>query len=106
LFADANVGTGYDVTGLFFGGGLTQLINQIVGILAVGAFTVIFSVVAWMVLKAVFGMRVSLEEEINGLDIGEHGMEAYSGFVKEADVLSGSRAGGISGVDLTSRSEV
>jgi len=106
LFADANVGTGYDVTGLFFGGGLTQLINQIVGILAVGAFTVTFSVVAWMVLKAVFGMRVSLEEEINGLDIGEHGMEAYSGFVKEADVLSGSRAGGISGVDLTSRSEV
>jgi ammonium transporter, Amt family len=105
LFA-ADVGTGYDVKGLFFGGGVTQLINQIIGVLACCAFTLVFSAVAWMVLKAVFGMRVSLEEEINGLDIGEHGMEAYSGFVKEADIFGASRSSNVSGVDLPSRSEI
>ena len=39
------------------------------------------------------GIRVSEQEELQGLDIGEHGMEAYSGFVKEADILSGGGAG-------------
>jgi ammonium transporter, Amt family len=106
LFADPSTLPGYEVAGLFFGGGITQLVNQLIGTLAVAAFTIVFSAVAWMILKAVFGLRVSPEEEIQGLDIGEHGMEAYSGFVKEADVLSGSRASGISGVDITSRSEI
>ena len=71
------------VAGLFFGGGVTQLGIQIVGILAIGAFTVIFSGVVWMILKSVLGMRVDPEEEMKGLDIGEHGMEAYSGFLKD-----------------------
>lgn len=75
--------------GLFFGGGIGLLINQIVGILTVGGFTVAFSTVCWYALKATVGIRVSQEEEHRGLDIGEHGMEAYSGFVKEADILSG-----------------
>ena len=75
--------------GLLFGGGIQLLINQIIGIVAIGAFTVIFSGAVWMGLKSTLGIRVSLEEEINGLDIGEHGMEAYTGFVKEADVLYG-----------------
>ena len=93
-------------SGLFHGGGLSQLINQIIGIVAIGAFTVIFALVVWLILKSLFGMRVGMEEEINGLDIGEHGMEAYSGFVKEADVMSGSRAGGISGADWQRSSEM
>ena len=74
--------------GLFYGGGPAQLIAQIIGILAIGAFTVIFSVVAWGILSATIGIRVTQEEEIEGLDIGEHGMEAYAGFVKEADTIS------------------
>jgi Amt family ammonium transporter len=45
------------------------------------------------------GLRVTLEEEIEGLDIGEHGMEAYSGFVKESDVLGNSFGARISGID-------
>lgn len=110
LFANPNnfpQGGGEDaIAGLFYGGGIGQLINQIIGIVAIGLFTAIFSVVVWTILKAIFGLRVALEEEINGLDIGEHGMEAYSGFVKEADVLAGSRASGISGVDVASQSEV
>lgn len=79
--------------GLFFGGGLDQLIAQIIGVVAIGAFTVIFSAIVWTILKVTIGIRVGEEEERQGLDISEHGMEAYSGFVKEADVLA---AGGSS----------
>ena len=78
------------IAGLFYNGGISQLINQIIGVVSIGAFTLIFSVVAWYAIKAIFGIRVSSKEEINGLDIGEHGMEAYSGFVKESDVIGGS----------------
>jgi len=66
------------------------LINQIIGIVAVGAFTLIVSGIVWTILKATLGIRVTPEEELEGLDIGEHGMEAYSGFVKESDIVAGS----------------
>ncbi|NJL02697.1 MAG: ammonium transporter [Spirulinaceae cyanobacterium RM2_2_10] len=69
----------------FFGG--ANILAQIVGILSIGGFTVVFSSIVWLILKATLGIRVSVEEEVEGLDIGEHGMEAYSGFVKEADTL-------------------
>ena len=68
--------------------GTGNIITQIIGIVAIGAFTVIFSAIVWTILKVTIGIRVGEEEERIGLDIGEHGMEAYSGFVKEADVLS------------------
>ncbi|HAC63079.1 MAG TPA: ammonium transporter [Cyanothece sp. UBA12306] len=93
-------------SGLFYGGGISQLISQIIGIVAIGLFTVIFSGAVWIGLKATLGIRVSPEEEINGLDIGEHGMEAYHGFVKEPDGFAGSQSGGISGVDLHTGSGV
>lgn len=70
--------------GLFFGGNFTQLLHQIVGILAVGGMTVLLSTIFWLALKVTLGIRVTPEEELEGLDIGEHGMEAYSGFLKEA----------------------
>ena len=73
--------------GLFYGGGINQLVIQFVGALSVGGFTVLFSAVVWVVLKSVFGLRVAAEEELAGLDIGEHGMEAYAGFVKDASAL-------------------
>lgn len=69
--------------GLFFGGDFTQLMHQIVGVLAVGGMTVLLSTIFWLALKATLGIRVTPEEELEGLDIGEHGMEAYSGFLKE-----------------------
>jgi Amt family ammonium transporter len=69
--------------GLFFGGGLTQLLHQLVGIVTVGGMTVLLSTIFWLALKATLGIRVTPEEELEGLDIGEHGMEAYSGFLKE-----------------------
>ena len=73
--------------------GTGNFITQLIGIIAIGAFTLIFSGIVWSILKATIGIRVSEHEEIQGLDIGEHGMEAYSGFVKEADILTGGSAG-------------
>jgi Amt family ammonium transporter len=67
--------------GLFFGGGTKQLIAQLLGVLAVGAYVVPVSAICWLIIKAVVGLRVSPHEEVEGLDIGEHGNEAYHGFV-------------------------
>lgn len=83
--------------GLLLGGGFTQVIPQVVGILSVGGFTVLISTIFWLALKATLGIRVTPEEEIVGLDIGEHGMEAYSGFLKEAGPGGVAKSGGISG---------
>lgn len=69
--------------GLLMGGGFTQLWPQIVGIVSVGGFTVLGSTISWYIVKAIAGLRVHNEEEVIGLDISEHGMEAYSGFMKE-----------------------
>jgi Amt family ammonium transporter len=66
---------------LLYGGGAEQLIIQLKGILAVGVYTLIVSAVVWVIIKAVLGLRVTPEEEIEGLDHGEHGNEAYHGFV-------------------------
>ncbi len=66
--------------GLFYGGGSEQFIDQLIGVLACGAYVVIVSAIAWTVIKVVMGLRVSEEEERNGLDIGEHGHQAYAGF--------------------------
>jgi Amt family ammonium transporter len=67
--------------GLFYGGGFEQLWIQLLGVLAVGAYVVPVSAICWLIIKAVVGLRVSPQEEIEGLDIGEHGNEAYHGFV-------------------------
>jgi Amt family ammonium transporter len=68
--------------------GFSQLSIQLLGILVVGGFTAFMSALIWLVLKFTIGIRVSREEEMEGLDIGEHGMEAYSGFFKEPDALT------------------
>jgi Amt family ammonium transporter len=75
--------------GLFFGGGFGQLGAQILGILSIGLFTVVFTSIVWVVLKSTLGIRVEAEEEMKGLDIGEHGMEAYSGFLKDTSDMGG-----------------
>jgi ammonium transporter, Amt family len=58
----------------------TSFGSQIIGIVAIGAFTFIASLVVWAVLKAVVGIRVSEEEEAMGLDMAEIGVEAYPEF--------------------------
>jgi ammonium transporter, Amt family len=74
--------------GLFMGGGFSTLIPQIIGIVSVGGITVLLSSIFWLALKATLGIRVSANEEIEGLDLSEHGMEAYSGFMKEGNAFT------------------
>jgi Amt family ammonium transporter len=65
--------------GFLLNGDLQQLFAQLIGIMAVGGFTILFSLVAWVALKFTVGIRVTPIEEVRGLDLSEHGMEAYGG---------------------------
>ena len=67
--------------GLLTGGNADQLIIQAKGALATAAYVLPVSLIIWFVLKAILGLRVSRQEEIEGLDAGEHGNDAYPGFV-------------------------
>ncbi|NJM06395.1 ammonium transporter [Candidatus Gracilibacteria bacterium] len=75
LFASVPGNTG--TLGLFFGGDATLLIAQFVGVIAVGVWTAALAGLMFYALKATIGLRVSREEELAGLDIGEHGSVAY-----------------------------
>ena len=65
-----------------FTNGDASLGTQLYSILVVGAFTVVVSGLVWYILKAITGIRVDQEAEINGLDMTELGMEAYPEFSK------------------------
>ena len=70
-----------EIDGLFYGGGFTQLGKQLIGCGATIAWTAITIFIAFSIIKAIFGLRVSEEEEITGLDATEHGLaSAYAGF--------------------------
>ncbi len=60
----------------------TSFVTQFIGFAAIGIFVFVVSFVVWTILKGVMGIRVSEEEEINGLDMAELGMEAYPEFSK------------------------
>ena len=81
LFAQDHFTPNTTGNGLFFGGGAGLLIKQLVGVVGVGAFVFTVSVVFWKIIAATVGIRVPAEEEIEGLDIGEHGNVAYPDFV-------------------------
>lgn len=67
-------------SGLFFGGGFKPVLVQLTGIVAVFAWAFGAAFILFTVIRNTVGLRVSKEEELIGLDIGEHGMEGYSGF--------------------------
>jgi len=81
LFAQEAITPGTTGNGLFFGGGTGLLTAQAIGVASVGAFVFLAASIFWLILKATVGIRVSLQEEIEGLDIGEHGNSAYPDFV-------------------------
>ncbi len=66
--------------GLFFGGGFTQLGVQLIGVGVFFAWAFGAGFILMASIKAIFGLRVSKEEELKGLDIAEHGSESYNGF--------------------------
>jgi Amt family ammonium transporter len=74
--------------GLFYGGGIAKTLTQVTGIAAIGALVFTLSFALWALLKATVGIRVTKDEEIEGLDIGEHGIEAYAGFVQANQEMS------------------
>lgn len=80
LFAQDKITGTATGNGLFFGGGITLLKAQLAAVFAVGLFVFVVAIATWGILKAIMGIRVSREEELRGLDIGEHGNEAYAGF--------------------------
>ena len=71
--------------GLLVGGGIEQLLFQAIGVLAVGVWTVVTSVILFTVIKYTVGLRVSESEEESGLDVAEHAMEAYPEFTGGRD---------------------
>ena len=74
--------------GLFYGGGFKQLGLQVLGVLATAAFTAVCITLTFLLIKKIFGLRVSREEEIGGLDSTEHGLpSAYAGFVFEPEAI-------------------
>ena len=86
LFAQDKFAPGTTGDGLFFGGGFDLLLSQLAGVVAVGAFVFAASMAAWMLIKVTMGVRVTEEEEVEGLDIGEHGNRAYPDFVQTETV--------------------
>ena len=89
LFSQAGVTSLSTVDGLFFGGGFGPLGVQLLGVVVIGAFSFLSSGLVWLVLKKTIGIRVSPEEEIQGLDIGEHGNVAYPDFALAAETVEG-----------------
>lgn len=72
---------GNELVGLFYGGGFKLLGLQCIGIVSVLAWAAVTITITFLVIKAIFGLRVSEEEEITGLDATEHGLpSAYAGF--------------------------
>ena len=81
LFATTSAPGNDTLTGLFYGGGFTLLGKQLLGMVSVLAWTAVTMTIFFFIIKAVFGLRVSEEEEIVGLDSCEHGLpSAYAGF--------------------------
>jgi Amt family ammonium transporter len=74
---DASVGLS---KGLLHGGGFHQLGIQAIGVVSVGAWAAATSLILFLAIKAIVGLRVSPKEELVGLDLSEHKTEAYTGF--------------------------
>ena len=66
--------------GLFYGGGFKQLGLQLLGMFSTAAWTAVTITISFLIIKKIFGLRVSREEEMEGLDVKEHGLQsAYAG---------------------------
>ena len=83
--ADAN---GVQMAGLFYGGGFKLLGIQLLGFVTVASWTAVTITIAFFIIKAIVGLRVSREEELTGLDSTEHGLpSAYAGFAMQPEYI-------------------
>ena len=69
-----------EINGLFYGGGTHQLMLQLTGVGSVLLWTGVTMFIVFKVIDKIFGLRVTDQEQLDGLDIHEHGMNAYYGF--------------------------
>jgi Amt family ammonium transporter len=88
LFAATDL-EGFWKKGLFYGGGFDQLGPQLVGVVAIAGFVGAAMTVIFLAIKATIGLRVSEQEEMEGLDVHEHGYPGYSDDVAFAGTVSG-----------------
>ena len=88
LFAQDQFMPGTTGNGLLFGGGLKLFIAQLTGVVSVGIFVFGSSLIFWSLIKNTIGLRVSSEEELEGLDVGEHGIIAYPEFQAPTESLT------------------
>ncbi len=95
------------VSGLFYGGGVKLLGWQLTGFAAVAAWAAVTMIIVFYVIKMVFGLRVTEEEEVLGLDSTEHGLKsAYAGFVTSVEGVSGITAKKGKGMEYAPSSSV
>jgi Amt family ammonium transporter len=78
LFGRQTLGLAHN--GLFYGGGVLQFGIQVLGVMTVVVFIFFTMGIVFKLIDVTIGLRVSRDEELRGLDIGEHGMESYTGF--------------------------
>jgi len=88
LFADGAYGDGWNgvpgtVRGLFYGGGLSQFWAEVVGVVTCFVTLAVLSCIVYFIAEKLVGNRVSLEDEIEGLDVPEMGVPGYSGIVMD-----------------------
>jgi Amt family ammonium transporter len=82
-----------EAAGLFYGGGIHQLLIQLFGLLCIGAWTAVTISITFFAIKKTIGLRVTPHEEIVGLDKLEHGLDsAYGGFLMENEMFDGDYA--------------
>lgn len=90
---------GKQMAGVFYGGGFKLLGIQFTGILAIVLWTVVMIIITFSIIRKIFGLRVTAEEEIVGLDKLEHGLDSgYAGFLTQysADEMAEAAEAGIS----------
>jgi Amt family ammonium transporter len=90
LFADGTYGDGWNgvsgtVKGLFYGGGLSQFWAELIGVVTCFVTLSILSVIVYFIAEKLVGNRVSLEVEIEGLDVPEMGVPGYGGVQMDKD---------------------
>lgn len=94
LFGTIMVGLFATDSGLLTTGDWGQLAIQLIGVLAIGCWTIVLITVTFAVLKKTIGLRVSEDEEIQGLDATEHGLQnAYADFLSATSIVGMHRAG-------------
>ncbi len=70
--------------GLFFGGGMSQLFTQLIGVAVVFVYVFAAMYIIFLLIKTFIGLRASDAEQLEGMDLGEHGNNAYGGFMFES----------------------